>query len=120
MSYSMDLRTRIVEFVSQGGSTAESSRRFQVSLWCIHDWMKRKEDLTPRRPGPKAGRKLDWNRLRKMVEAKPDLMLKELAERFNVTIPTIAYALRQMKISRKKKRHVTSKKGCMKVGDAGI
>lgn len=41
MTYSIDLRKRVVEFVQKGGSKAEASRRYQVSLWCVNDWCKR-------------------------------------------------------------------------------
>ena len=34
MAYSVDLRERVVGFVGNGGSKAEASRRFGVSLWC--------------------------------------------------------------------------------------
>ncbi|NJK57672.1 MAG: IS630 family transposase, partial [Pleurocapsa sp. SU_5_0] len=42
MTYSVDLRKRVVEFVAAGGSKAEASRRYEVSLWCVNDWCQRK------------------------------------------------------------------------------
>ncbi len=39
MTYSIDLRKRVVEFVQGGGSKAEASRRYKVSLWCVNDWL---------------------------------------------------------------------------------
>ena len=46
MTYSVDLQKRVVDFVAAGGSKAEASRRYEVSLWCVNDWCQRK-DLTP-------------------------------------------------------------------------
>ena len=44
MTYSIDLRKRVVEFVLDGGLKAEASRRYKVSLWCVNNWCQR-EDL---------------------------------------------------------------------------
>ena len=110
MSYSMDLRKRVVEFVRGGGSKAEAHRRFQVSLWCVNDWVKREDDLSPRQTGPKKSHKLDWKKLRHAVEVKPDAMLKEHAKKFGTSITAIWYALRQTGLSRKKNDALQAKK----------
>ena len=58
MSYSLDLRKRLVEFVQAGGSKADSSRMFSVSLWCVNEWCKRdslKPISPPGRPRNKLG-----------------------------------------------------------------
>lgn len=120
MSYSIDLRKRVVGFVKQGGSKAEASRRFAISLWCVNDWVKRGNDLVPRVTGPKKSHTFDWGKLRESVEKNPDLMLKEHAKTFGVSTSAIFSALRKMGISRKKKRHVITKKRSMKVGGASI
>ena len=46
MTYSKDLRKRVVAFVESGGSRAEAARLFEVSRWCVYDWINR-EDLAP-------------------------------------------------------------------------
>ncbi|HRF61702.1 MAG TPA: IS630 transposase-related protein [Candidatus Competibacter sp.] len=35
MTYSVDLRKKVVGFVRNGGGQREAVRRFEVSLWCI-------------------------------------------------------------------------------------
>ena len=57
MTYSIDLRSRVVRLVESGGSKAEASRRFGVSLWCVADWCKRQE-LAPKAQSPRH-RKID-------------------------------------------------------------
>ncbi len=57
MTYSIDLRKRVVKFVKDGGSKAEASRRYEVSLWCVNDWCQR-QDLTPK-PQQRRQRKLE-------------------------------------------------------------
>ena len=66
MTYSIDLRKRVVEFVSEGGSKAEASRRYEVSLWCVDDWCKR-EDLAPKVHSLRQ-RKIDKEALRRHVQ----------------------------------------------------
>jgi transposase len=49
MTYSLDLRQRVVDFVKNGGSKAEASRVYEVSEWCVYEWCKRIE-LKPKKP----------------------------------------------------------------------
>jgi len=102
MRHSEDLRRRVVKFVEEGGSKAEASRRFGVGLWCVFDWIKRGEDLAPGKPGPKSAHKLDWAALKEAVDKQPDMRLVEMAQKFGVSHHAVWYALRKMKMSRKK------------------
>jgi transposase len=104
MTYSIDLRKRVVEFVRQGGSKAEASRRYEVSLWCVNDWCQR-EDLTPQ---PQLGRKrkLDWSALSRHIQEFPDALLRERAQHFGVRESAIWYANRRMKLTRKKNSQI--------------
>lgn len=101
MSYSYDLRERVVSYVRNGGSKASAQRHFKVSLWCVNDWCSR-EDLTPRKP-PGRPRKIDWDALAKDIADNPDKLLRERAKALNVWTNAIWYACQQMKISHKKK-----------------
>ena len=100
MTYSTDLRRRVVDFVAKGGSKAEASRRYEVSLWCVNDWCRRK-NLTP---SPQLGRKrkLDWKALARHIQENPDALLRERAQHFGVHTSAIGYAQKQMKLTRKK------------------
>lgn len=100
MAYSIDLRKRVVEFVESGCSKAEASRRFNVSLWCVYDWLRR-DDLTPKK-SPVRHRKVDKDALRRHVEQYPDALLRERAEVFGVHINAIWYLMHKMKLTHKK------------------
>lgn len=104
MTYSVDLRKRVVDFVDGGGSKAEASRRYEVSLWCVNDWCRRK-DLTPE---PQLGRKrkLDWKALAQHIRENPDALLRERAQHFGVHTSAIGYATKQMKLTRKKNAEI--------------
>ena len=104
MTYSVDLRKRVVDFVVAGGSKAEASRRYGVSIWCVNDWYRRK-DLAP---SPQLGRKrkLDWKAVAQHIKENPDALLGERAQYFGVHTSAIGYAQKQMKLTRKKNAKV--------------
>jgi transposase len=104
MTYSVDLRERVVDFVVAGGSKAEASRRYKVSLWCVNDWCKRDNLNPPPQNGRK--RKLDWKSLSQHVQEYPDALLRERAQHFGVHTSAIWYANKQMKLTRKKNSKV--------------
>ena len=109
MRHSQDLKKRVLQFIADGGSKAEAARRFTVHRSTIFIWVKQPLDHQPRKPGPTGSYKFDRQALRKLVEEQPDLLLKEMAAQFVVTVNTIHHALKQMGISRKKNTDVQTK-----------
>lgn len=107
MTYSLDLRQRVVKFVENGGSKAEASRRYEVSRWCVQDWCQR-PNLAPKKV-KRRSRKLDWEALRRDVQENPDALLRERAEHFGVHINAIWYALKEMEQTYKKNAVVSTK-----------
>jgi len=104
MSYSLDLRQRVLEFVRQGGSKAEAARLFGVSRGRIFVWLKLPpEELAGRKPGPKKAHKLDLKALEDAIQEHPDRLQTELAQQFGVTPSAIHYARRRLGITRKKR-----------------
>ncbi|MBF0445771.1 MAG: helix-turn-helix domain-containing protein [Magnetococcales bacterium] len=99
MSYSIDLRRRVVEFVKQGGSKAEAARVFNVSRPTIYDWLQR-PDLTPKSRGP-CDRKLMKDELADHVKNYPDAFLRERATHFGVRTSTIWAALQKLNMRKK-------------------
>jgi transposase len=101
MSYSLDFRTRVVEWVENGGSVSKAAKIYKVGRATIYRWLNR-EDLKPTKV-TRRKRKLDWKALSQDVEKNPGLKLAERAKKFGVRPSAICYALKQMKITRKKK-----------------
>ncbi len=101
MTYGIDIRKLVVSFVNESGNKAEASRRYKVSLWCVNDWCKRKE-LGAKKQGNRV-RKIDREELKKHVNDYPDAKLAERAAKFKVSISSIEYQLKKMKITYKKK-----------------
>lgn len=102
MRCSSDIRDRVLDFVEAGGSKAEAARRFQVSARSVFYWLKQGRDYVVSRPGPRDARKTDRNKLIKIVEAHPDIMLKELSERLEVSINAVHHSLKVLGYTRKK------------------
>ncbi|MEM9245814.1 MAG: IS630 transposase-related protein [Cyanobacteria bacterium P01_F01_bin.153] len=103
MSYSQDLRQRVIDFVKEGGSKAEAARLFKISRGRVYVWLNLPpEQLAPKKTGPKKARKLDMEQLRETIQQEPELLQKELAQRFEVHETTIYRARKRLKITRKK------------------
>lgn len=101
MAYSLDLRERAVRFIQNGGRVSEAVEKYEVSESSIRRWLKRK-DLRPTQVKHRR-RKLDWEALGKDVEQNPNARQIDRAKKFGVRINAISYALKRMKITRKKK-----------------
>ncbi len=91
MTYSTDLRERVVAFVKAGGSKVEASERFNVNRQTVYNWLK-DNDLTPKIYTRTKSRKVDWEALRRDVELHPDKVLRERAAQFGVHKPAFSFA----------------------------
>ncbi|HIK20449.1 MAG TPA: helix-turn-helix domain-containing protein [Synechococcus sp. M44_DOE_062] len=100
MSYSLDLRERVVGYVQEGGSPTAAARMYKVSRATVYRWLNR-EDLRPTKVKTRK-RKIDLAALQQDVDQYPEARLKDRAQRFGVQPSAIYYALRKLKITRKK------------------
>ena len=105
MSYSSDLRKRVLDFVIAGGSKAEASRTYDVSRTCIYNWLDAKDPLSRQKPGPRGPHRLDYTALKQHVADFPDqTQIERVSAHFGVSKNCILYALRKLNITRKKRR----------------
>lgn len=105
MSYSFDLRKRVVVYVLGGGQVTQAAALFGVHRQTVQNWMKmeRSEGLRAAdKPGPKGGRKVTEEALRQAVSDRSDARLKELGETLQVHPSTVSYACKKWGVSRKK------------------
>jgi putative transposase len=100
MADSLDLRKRVVDYVENGGGITKAAVLFKVGRATIYRWLGR-EDLRATKVEHRE-RKIDWEALRKDVEENPEARLRERARKFGVRASAICYALKKMKITRKK------------------
>lgn len=108
MTYSIDLKERVLDYITKGGSKANASRIFQVSRRSIYNWLSR--DTLTQKTAKRRMRKLDWEPLKKDVELYPDKLLRERADEFGVHFTAIWYALNKMGIKYKKNSSLQRKK----------
>ena len=107
MPYSLDLRQRVIAFIENGGAITQASKLYKISRATIYRWLNRKNlapTIVTRRQ-----RKLDWQALAEDVKAEPEARLIDRAKKFGVRPNAIHYALKKMKITRKKKSCVIAK-----------
>lgn len=111
MTYSMDLRERVVGQVEAGESIAAVARRFCVSRPTVRDWRDRARQnmLTAGVPGPTKPRKLtqaDDRLLHEQVARRPGITARELALMLSVhvTVATVCRRLIQLDLRLKKRR----------------
>ncbi len=101
MAYSIDFRKQVLSLKKQEKLTfSEISKRFCVGIATVMRWSK---SIEPKKTRNKPSTKINWEALLKDVEAYPDSYQYERAERFGVSRQGIAYALKRLKVSRKKK-----------------
>ena len=108
--YSIDLRERVVAYIEEGGSKVTAAKLFQVSRRIIYYWLERKRkqgNLKPSKAKKYKVKKLDEAKLVESVKTCPDATLAEMAEQFAVRPSTVWYALKRLKITRKKNRSVS-------------
>ena len=63
-----------------------ASLKFNISLDTIHRWWVNRTDIFPKRKRVSQSYKLDRDHLIRLIEANPDMMLKELSSELNVSI----------------------------------
>ena len=102
MTYSLDLRKRVITYIEEGKSKASASRKFNISPDTIHRWWINREDISPKRKRVSKSHKLDRNHLVRLIEANPDMMLKELSSELNMSIHAVWHTLKVLGYSRKK------------------
>lgn len=111
MTYSMDLRKRVVAARAAGESVTKVAHRFDVSRPAVRDWCHRAQygELAPRVPGPKRPTKLteaDDRLICQQVAARPGVTAMELMPMLSIAVveSTVCRRLRQLGL-RLKKRH---------------
>ena len=101
MSYSEDLRLKVLSFVKKGGSKTEAVIIFGVSRWCVYDWLKR-DNVKALKTGPKSHHKIDLTLLSNYISKSPDATITELSKEFLISRTGIWYCLKKLNITRKK------------------
>ena len=109
--YSIDLRHRVVEYLKKTQDKKKASELFQVGIATVYRWAARlaqKGHVEPLRR-ERAYKKINDEQLTAYVKEHPDHFLSEIAAHFGLTLQAIFYALKRLKITRKKRPRYTKK-----------
>lgn len=111
-SYSVDLRERVLQYLEKNKNREAASRLFQVGIATIYRWLALKKEKGNVEPlsRPYAYKKIDDQKLIDYIEKNPDHFLSEIAKHFNLTVQAVFYALKRLKITRKKSSRSTRKR----------
>lgn len=111
MTYSMDLRKRVMAAVEAGDTVTKVANRFDVSRPAVRDWRDRAQrgELTPKMAGPKRPTKLteaDDQLMRDQVAMRPGITAMQLMAMLSVTVveSTVCRRLHQLGLRLKKRR----------------
>lgn len=104
--YSVDLRERVLDYLSRHNDKKLASQLFRVGIATIYRWIKQQNEKGHLKPVRRkyVYRKLDYNLLEQYMTEYPDHLLCEIARHFSVKEQTIFYALKKLRITRKKSR----------------
>jgi putative transposase len=106
MTYSLDLREKVVAFIEKGNDCGKAVEIFGVSRDTIFRWLRKKRmkgTIAPQPPS-NAPKKCPDQELLNYIKTKNDASLKELATRFQMTPSGIWRSLKRLGVTRKKNR----------------
>jgi len=108
MAYSIDLRSRVIDFIEKGHTQEETGLIFNVGTATIKRWLLllsetgSLEKRTLNRTAPK----FKSEKINSYIEENPDALLKDVAQQFGGSISGAFYALEHEKITLKKRDHL--------------
>ena len=104
MAYSVDLRSRVIDFVNQGNTQEEASVLFNVGTTTIKRWLSLLSETgsLEKRPLNRSARIYESEKLNAYINENPNALLKDIAEHFGGSITGAFYALEREKITYKK------------------
>ena len=105
MTYSIDLREKVMEFLQKGHRVSQAEDAFGISGFTIRKWRRLLEETGSLEDEPRRAtfKKLDPEKLAAYVGEHPDAYLQEMGEAFGCSGTAVFKALRRLKITRKKK-----------------
>ena len=110
-AYSVDLRKRVMKYLDEGKDKKSASSMFSIGISTVYRWIQERKERGNIQPKirPFAYKYIDDEKLKQYIENHQDAFLWEIAEEFSVTKQAIFYALKRLKITRKK-RQISTKK----------
>ena len=104
MAYSIDLRSRVIDFIDEGHTQEETSKVFKVGTTTIKRWLSLVSETGSLEKAKvnRSPRIYETEKLNAYIEENPNAVLKDVAAEFNGSISGAFYALEREKITLKK------------------
>lgn len=111
MAYDIKFREKVLNYIAKGHTMEEAHEVFEVGTTTIREWkkLKRETGTLAKRPLDRKPTKICSEKLKAYIAENPDSYLRETAEIFNCTEQAIFYALKRLRITRKKNRMLCGK-----------
>ena len=103
--YSLDLRERVVNHLSQGHTIEKTSQLFNIDRKTIYNWISLKKktgSLEMCRTGKRSATKFEAHRLKEYVITHSEAYLEEIGAVFKGTASGACRALKRLGVTRKK------------------
>lgn len=113
MAYSLDFRLCVVNNINAGMAWDTALELFNISRDTLRRWLKKSREEGELRDAPRKPyktRKIDPQRLEKIIEEQPDATLAEIAESFGCWPQSIHKRCIKMGITRKKNNPLSRKR----------
>ena len=114
MAYDEKYRKAAVEYKDSGHTFEELTNTFKISSTTYYRWVEYKQEFgcfVPPRYGKLTRKgKIDPNKLMQAYKEKPDAYLREIAEKFGVSVVAVHKREKALKLTLKKRRSRTRKK----------
>jgi putative transposase len=109
MAYSVDLRSRVIDFINKGNTQEQASLIFNVGVSTISRWsaLLSETGSLEKRPLNRTAPIFESAKLNAYIEKNPDALLKDIAGHFGGSLTGAFYALKREKITLKKKSPFT-------------
>ena len=105
MAYSVDLRSRVIDFIREGNTQERASIVYKVGTTTIKRWLSLLSETgsLEKRPLARTASKFESEKLNAYVEENPKALLKDIAAHFGGSISGADSALKREKITYKKR-----------------
>jgi transposase len=105
MAYSVDLRSRVIDFIKEGKTQEETSIIFKVGVSTIKRWLALLSETgsLEKRALDRSAPKFESEKLNTYIEENPNALLKDVAAHFGGSTSGAFSALKREKITYKKR-----------------
>lgn len=105
MAYSVDLRSRVIDYINKGHTQEETSLIFNVGTSTIQRWLTLLSETgsLKKRQLNRSASIYDSEKLKAYIEENPNALLKDIAQHFGGSVTGAFYALEREKITYKKR-----------------